>query len=191
MKHPAAHIQLPDRITVNDELELRLLNPEESLELFALVDAHRDHLRTWLPWVDANREVRDSLAFIAATREEFARKTALTLAITVKRSTAGVISLRSLDWVNRGAEIGYWLAKTFEGQGIMLRCCHAVLSHAFGQLGLHRVVIRCAQGNTRSCAIPEKLGFMREGLAREAEWLNGAFVDLNVYSLLSSEWKNK
>ena len=73
----------------------------------------------------------------------------------------------------------------------MLRCCQTVLSRAFAQLDLHRVVIRCAPGNTRSCAIPEKLGFMREGLAREAEWLNGAFVDLNVYSLLSSEWKNK
>jgi ribosomal-protein-serine acetyltransferase len=50
------------------------------------------------------------------------------------------------------------------------------------------VEIRCATGNTRSCAIPERLGFSREGVLREAEWVNGRFLDLVVWSLLEQDY---
>jgi hypothetical protein len=39
---------------------------------------------------------------------------------------------------------------------------------------------RCGTGNHKSCAIPERLGFHREGMAKEAEWVNDRWVDLVV-----------
>ncbi|MET0380240.1 MAG: hypothetical protein ABW049_14710 [Spongiibacteraceae bacterium] len=38
--------------TLDDNLRLRKLIMRDATELFALVDANREHLRTWLPRVD-------------------------------------------------------------------------------------------------------------------------------------------
>ena len=53
------------------------------------------------------------------------------------------------------------------GAGIITRCCASLLDYLFDDLRLHRVEIRCGTGNTRSCAIPRTLGFLREGVLRK------------------------
>jgi ribosomal-protein-serine acetyltransferase len=71
----------------------------------------------------------------------------------------------------------------------MTQCCAAMLDYLFHEAKLHRVCIRCATGNTRSCAIPERLGFRREGLEREAELLGDRWVDLWNWAVLEDEWR--
>lgn len=70
----------------------------------------------------------------------------------------------------------------------MTRSCRAYVSHSFQTLGLNRVEIRCAVDNRKSCAIPERLGFILEGTLRQAEWLYDHFVDHSVYAILSQDW---
>lgn len=190
MENSPVHPLLPERITVNEEIVLRLPGENDAQELFRLVDENRAHLGEWLPWVGANRAVGDSLDFIRLVRGQFFGATSLSLAIIVRTELAGIITLRSIDWQNRSGEIGYWLAQKFQGQGIMYASCRALIRRGFRGLGLHRIVIRCAPRNRRSSAIPERIGFVKEGIARGAEFLNGSFTDLNVYSLLASEWKD-
>jgi ribosomal-protein-serine acetyltransferase len=43
--------------------------------------------------------------------------------------------------------------------------------------------------NTKSCAIPERLGFMREGLIREGEWVNDRWLDLLTWGMLEHDWR--
>ena len=83
--------------------------------------------------------------------------------------------------------MGYWLDKEAQGTGLMTRSCSALLEHAFAELDLNRVEIRCAVDNARSRAIPERLGFRLEGQLRQAEWLYDRFVDHAVYGLLARE----
>jgi ribosomal-protein-serine acetyltransferase len=64
-----------------------------------------------------------------------------------------------------------------------------MLDHLIKELGLHRVEIRCGTGNTRSCAVPARLGFTREGVAREAEWVSDRWIDLVIWSMLQEEWE--
>ncbi len=45
-----------------------------------------------------------------------------------------------------------------------------------------------ATGNQRSKRIPKKLNFTFEGIARDAELLSSGFNDIEMYSLLKSEW---
>jgi ribosomal-protein-serine acetyltransferase len=49
-------------------------------------------------------------------------------------------------------------------------------------------VIRAGVENARSRAIPERLGFTYEGVAREEGRGSGGFYDLAVYGLLDREW---
>jgi ribosomal-protein-serine acetyltransferase len=73
----------------------------------------------------------------------------------------------------------------------MTRCCAALISYGFVDLGVHRVTIQCGVGNEKSCAIPQRLGFTREGLMREAEWVNDRWVDLVVWGMLAQDWKSR
>jgi ribosomal-protein-serine acetyltransferase len=75
-----------------------------------------------------------------------------------------------------------------EGRGIVTRACRAIVSEGFSERGLHRIEIRCATGNERSAAIAKRLGFVHEGVLRDAEWLHDHWVDLNVFSMLEHNW---
>ena len=77
----------------------------------------------------------------------------------------------------------------FRSRGLMTQCVAALLRYLFEELKLHRVTIRCATGNKRSCAIPERLGFRQEGVELEAEWVGGRWVDLLNWGILEQEWR--
>jgi RimJ/RimL family protein N-acetyltransferase len=89
--------------------------------------------------------------------------------IWVDGGFAGSIGCHAIDWANRNCSLGYWVDATHQDKGIATKCCASILHYFFEELDLQRVVIQCATGNTRSCAIPERLGFTREGVNREAE----------------------
>ncbi len=52
---------------------------------------------------------------------------------------------------------------------------------------MERAVIRCAVGNSRSSAVPKRLGFTLEGIERHSQRLHDGFVDLEIYSRLRSD----
>ena len=179
------------RIPIDDQLALELLEEQHALELFRLVDANRAHLREWLPWLDQNTSVEHTRVFIQATLRQLAAHNGFASGIRWQGALAGVIGLHAIDWPNRRSSIGYWLAAPHQGRGLMTRACAAVLDRCFGELVLNRVEIECATGNRKSCAIPERLGFTREGVLRQREWLYDHFVDHVAYSMLATEWAER
>ena len=72
----------------------------------------------------------------------------------------------------------------------MTQCTKALIDYAFHELKLNRVEIRASVENKKSQAIPERLGFTREGRLRSDEKVQGQFTDSFVYSLLKSEWES-
>lgn len=176
------------RLIIDEHLVLRVLEPSEGVDLFHVVDTSRDHLRQWLPWVDHTRKAAHSVQFIERLHAAFAERQAAHYGIFADAQLVGMVGFHAFDWTNRVTSLGYWLGQAACGRGWMRRSVTACLDHAFA-LGMNRISIRCAVGNARSRRIPEALGFTLEGIQREAEWLNGRFVDLEVHSLLASEWR--
>lgn len=178
-------------IQVDEDNRLSLLEEHHAPELFALVDGNRAYLRTWLPWLDQSTEVEHTKAFIRGTLQQFAARNGLTCGLWHRGALAGVVGLHYIDWTNRKSSIGYWLAERHQGQGLITRACAALLDHLFGELGLNCVEIACAAENHRSRAIPERLGFSREGVLRQRQWLYDRFVDHVIYGMLASEWRQR
>jgi ribosomal-protein-serine acetyltransferase len=168
---------------------LELLQEEHAPDVFALVERNRTHLRQWLPWLDQNTSVEHTASFIRGALRRFADHNGMTCGIRSGATLVGVIGLHLIDWPNRKTSIGYWVGQEHQGKGLVTSACAVLLDHCFGDLALNRVEIQCAVANRRSCAIPERLGFTREGVLRQGEWLYDHFVDLASYALVASEWR--
>ena len=175
-------------IPLDDDIVLELLEPRHAEELYRVTDANRAHLREWLPWVDKTHSSADTQAFIKAMRKQLGDNGGFQTVIRYRGALAGVIGHHRVNWMNRSVSLGYWLAKEASGRGIMTTACRAYTRHAFETWHLNRVEIRCAVGNTKSRAIPERLGFRAEGTLRQAEWLYDHFLDMVVYAALGGEW---
>jgi ribosomal-protein-serine acetyltransferase len=175
-------------VTAPPGIALEILEERHAPELFALTNANRAYLMQWLPWLDGITAIEDTRAFIAATQRQNEGNNGFQTAIVRAGAIVGVIGHHGVDWQNKSCSLGYWLAEAAQGCGIMTDCCRAYVNHAFDVLGLHRVEIRCAEGNARSRAIPERLGFKVEGVVREVEWLYDRYVSHVIYSMLSAEW---
>jgi ribosomal-protein-serine acetyltransferase len=179
--------------------ELRLLQKADAAVMFALTDANRSYLREWLPWLDTIEGVNDTQNFIQHTLQQAADRQGFVAAIwemggiesMQENRLVGVIGLNKIDWQNRIGYIGYWLSESDRGRGIMTIACKVLVDYAFSTLQLDRLVIACAVENQPSRAIPIRLGFRHEGVARAVEWLYDRLVDHDIYVLLQREWQSQ
>jgi ribosomal-protein-serine acetyltransferase len=163
---------------------MALMEHRHARELFELIEANRAHLRAWMNWVDERRTEVDVATYVATGLKQFALNQGIHVGIWVKGRLCGMINCGPIDWPNKAACLEYWLGASFQGRGIMTASCRAMVEHALGTMGLHRLTIHCAEQNRRSRAIPERLGFTMEGIARDAEWLYDHFVNHAVYGLV-------
>lgn len=84
-------------------------------------------------------------------------------------------------------EIGYWIRKNKQSQGIVTDAANALTRYAFSVLNAKRVEIRCDQDNQNSAAIPERLRFKLDGtLEKNGTKPNGEIRNTLIYSILTS-----
>jgi ribosomal-protein-serine acetyltransferase len=178
-------------LRVDEDVVLKILEPEDAEAVFALIESNRNYLREWLPWVDSNATLEDTRLFIRSTQEQREHNLGFQCSILFRGQIAGVIGYHRIDWQNRSVEIGYWLGEQYQGYGIVTKACRVLVDYAFFEFRLNRVQIRCATGNRKSCAIIERLGFYKEGIIRQAEFLYDHYVDLLVYGMIAEEWKTR
>ena len=171
-------------IRLGDGCHLRLLREADAEELHGLVERNRAHLAEWMPWA-ADQTLERTTAFLRTTEVRRAENNGFEAAIVLDGRIVGALGFPGVDWVARATSIGYWLDEAHQGRGLMTRAVRALIDHAFGEWGLHRVEIKAAADNRRSRAIPERLGFRQEGLLREAERVGDRYQDLVVYGLLA------
>ncbi len=176
---------------VSDDQELKLLEERHTEALFALLKNDWDYFREWMPNLHDNYSLEDAGSFIRNCLDRFAHGKDFSFGIWCENILAGVVSLKSVDSVNRVASLAYFLGASSQGKGLVTTSCRVLLDYAFDELGLHRVDILCAPENAKSRAVPERLGFKEEGIFREVQWLHTRFVDLVLYGMLESEWRAK
>ena len=99
----------------------------------------------------------------------------------------GACGLNDVKAEHLRGELGYWLLPGYWGRGIATECVGAVLEHAFGAMGLHRVGADVDVDNHASRRLLERLGFRLEGVRRDYERKGGAYIDLMNYARLASE----
>jgi RimJ/RimL family protein N-acetyltransferase len=96
----------------------------------------------------------------------------------------GALMLHSVDWQNRRAETGFWVAPAARGQGALSRALALVIEWAFEVAGLERLELTALPENTVVPRIAEKFGYVYEGTMRKRNFERGRRVDLLMWGLL-------
>ena len=102
----------------------------------------------------------------------------------------GGVELMDIDYVNRNAETGSWIARAdYRGGGYGSEAKQLLLAYAFDRLRLHMVHSWVLFHNTRSAAALRKQGYRESG---RANWLfthEGKLGNMVLFDLLADEWR--
>jgi ribosomal-protein-serine acetyltransferase len=166
---------------------LRPFRASDAGELTEAIATNREHLARWLPFAETS-DFDKCVAYLERKRAQIEANDGFEGAIEVDGRIVGAAGFHGVDWLNRSSSIGYWLTEDAVGRGLMTGAVRALLDHAFGVWDLHRVIIEVVVDNSRSRAVPERLGFREEALLREAKLLRGRYEDAVLYAMLASDW---
>lgn len=156
--------------------------------LAALVERNIAHLGAYLPMVTTVSTPAAARAYLEAAEARARSGDMFEWHLFVDGDLCGSVRVKNIDTGNRKAEIGYFVGREHAGKGIASAAVRSVLAYCFTSLQLNRMELHCAATNQASIRVAERLGFTREGMLRQAECLNGVFVDHLVYGLLSAEF---
>lgn len=170
------------------DIQLRRLALSDAAELYSVVDANREHLRQWLPWVDGCTSVADSRQFVMETLNQYSRNLGFQCAIVEARCIVGIAGFHPIDWSARCAALGYWLAGNCCGRGLATAAVRQLITHAFEGYGLARAELRIAMGNHPSRKVAERLRMTPIACVENAERLGSGWVDHVVYAVERETW---
>lgn len=176
------------KFQLDNDLHIREFTAEDAQAVFETVVANRNHLSTFMHWMTPDYSIRSAKAFIEQSNEQREARKGLGFGIFRGEVFIGSIGFVKFDWAAGKTEIGYWISSDEQGKGIVTRSAEMLIDFGFRELELNRIEIRCSAENTRSAAIPKRLGFLLEGVLRRAEYRDGRLHDFEIYGLLASEW---
>ncbi len=98
--------------------------------------------------------------------------------------------IRNVHPIHRSAEIGIRIGReTDRGKGYGASALRLLTDYVFDTLNLNRLSLSVRADNPRAIASYERAGFVQEGVLRQANYLNGALVDMTIMAILKSEWR--
>ena len=151
----------PGRITLGDDLVLRIVRVNDAAIVARSVRESLEHLRPWMPWASEEsaretfqRQRLRGARHKAAMGEEWQYG----LFPRDESMLVGAFGLIARKWPAT-IEIGYWVNVDAIGRGYAPRATRALTNAALALDGITTVCIRCDEANVRSAAVPRRLGF--------------------------------
>ena len=181
MSDPAAFFETP-------RLHVRAFRPSD-LDEFVAYRAHPE-VERYQSW--SSYTVEDGRALIASMQGLRPGTPGQWYQFAVEeRSSAtlvGDLAFKVNESEPREAEVGFSLSPAHQGQGYATEALRALLGHAFGTLGLHRVIAVTDALNVPAAALLERVGMRREAHFHENVFFKGAWGSEFVFALLDREW---
>ncbi len=176
---------------IEDDLKLVLPTERDTQEIYRAVRENLEELKLWMPWATDDYSPESARVYIRGNLSEFATTGSFGASVVYEEKIVGAVGFHHLDNANKSAHLGYWLTRGAQGKGLMTKCSRVLIDYLFDEIELNRIQIKCNVENTKSRAVPERLGFTLEGIKRQAEFSNNRFGDWAVYAMLAEEWKKQ
>ncbi|WP_174615724.1 GNAT family N-acetyltransferase [Virgibacillus ihumii] len=149
-----------------ERLYIRMPKPGDGKGVSAAIQASKAELKKWLPFAQKDQTVEEVEANVREAHAAFLKREDLRMHIFHRETgeLVGLTGLHRIDWGVPKFEIGYWLDSRKTGQGYITEAVKGLTQFAFRELGANRIEIQCDAKNHKSRAIPERLGFILEGI---------------------------
>ncbi|UUX33478.1 GNAT family N-acetyltransferase [Fundicoccus culcitae] len=179
------------KLRVDNQLSLvaPIATAKVAAELFTLIDKDRDHLKPFLPWVQATQTVEDEFNFLKRVLQAQAEGETYMFLIEYDDQIVGTIDLHFVNTNHHRAEIGYWLASSHTGLGIMTRCVNTVTQYGFQTLDLNRIDIYCDVENVASNAVAKRSNYQFLATQPAQVFQDNRYRDMNQYVMLKRDFK--
>lgn len=178
--------RFPDLTVSTPRLLIRQLRPGDAARVSEIFGDRQT--QRWLPFTPPTDDLARSWC---TTMAEERRDTGAGDHYGVERhedgELVGCLWVKRTDWGPRVTEISYTIAPEARGLGFATEATTAVAVDLITEHEFERVELRIAPGNVDSRQVAEKAGFHYEGLLRNAGYVNGGRVDLEVWSLVAPD----
>lgn len=165
-------IDIPDII----ETERLIIRGPQEIDIPVLYQAkidNRDILQPWFFWAqkDDGFSMDEAKKFIRTQISQWALRENFQIFVFEKETGAFIAStgIHPKNTAIGRYEIGYWQDRNSHGKGYITESSNALTRFAFDYLNAYSVLIRADVRNTKSRAIPERLGFTFEGVLHASE----------------------
>jgi ribosomal-protein-alanine N-acetyltransferase len=113
------------------------------------------------------------------------------LDMTNQMGTIGYFNPFALKEFFKGLEVFYQVHPDFRGHGIATQAACLLVNHLFDATPVERIQATVVVGNEGSGRVLEKAGMQKDGIYRRVFFLHGRYVDLHLYSIVRSDWKDE
>jgi RimJ/RimL family protein N-acetyltransferase len=144
---------------------------------------------------DASYTIFDAIVFMADLARAVPGKPGEWYQVAIEERATGVLvgdcAFCVLAEDDRQAEIGFTVARPYQGQGLAGEAVGRLLEALFMEFNLHRIRAICDVENHASAKLLERLGFRREGHFVEHVWFKGQWASEYFFALLRHEWAER
>ncbi len=172
-------------------LVIRCWNPTDAPLLKIAIDESVEHLLPWMPWAkNEPEELQAKIDRLRLFRSKFDQGQDFVYGIFNQDETRVLGGTGLHTRIGPLArEIGYWIHKDFNNQGLATETSAALTRVAFEVDQVKRVEIHCDPANLRSASVPRKLGFIHEATLRRRIPLSEDHLnDSMVWTLFSEDY---
>lgn len=165
-------IERHDIITLSEwlkkDLDFYLISPS------SLFNLSLDELENWYNSLIYNPQIR---VFVIRNIEH--------------KTPIGLVELNNIDWKNKNAEIGIFIAyQNLRNKGFGSDTLLTLINYSFNELNLFKLYAKISEDNYPSIKLFEKFNFKKEGTLRKNIFKNNQYINLLIYGLIKEEFNN-
>src|SRR5918995_6932809 len=168
-------------------VNLRELSIDDATTIVSLMS---HEIAKYLYEVPYPYKIDDALYFIKSSYDDFRLRKAISFAIDYKNKLqlfqllSGTIGIKDIDYINKKANIGYWIGKQYQGKGIATECVKLVVNYAFDELKLEEILAYVFLDNKQSIRVLEKNGFVKTPAeANEYHHISNSYRNSLIYTI--------
>lgn len=156
-------------------------------EVYTAATESREIISRWMGWMTPDYSREDAAKWVehAVTSWENGDAYEHLIIDSADGAIAGACGLNLLNLTNGVCNLGYWVRVSRIGRGAARQAALLLRDFGFGTVGLNRLEIVVADGNTYSRKVAESTGATYEGLQRLRLKVGDISHDAHMYALLN------
>lgn len=183
----------PEVQLVTDRLFIRTVCKQDAHRLADYYNENKDYLKPWEPKRDQGYYAYSGWQLKLQFIEQLMAKNVARNFIMLDKEGQEVLGIINFSQIIRGdfhaCYLGYSLAERCQGQGLMYEALHTAIRYMFHKENIHRIMANYMPHNQRSGDLLARLGFVKEGYAKEYLMIDGRWQDHVLTALTSPNWR--